>query len=711
MSSLKTYIIVFFLFFVCFSVSGQFGKKEKSLEKVLKYGDYQSIIQFSGDIDPDEISSQFKIFGQVSLEYGSYEKAAIFYEKALLLDKKNIQEKDVTDYYYSLLKCGKENEVINDSLGLSFSGSSKVVRQLIRDAKSRAFYKGLKFPDITAKEMKIKGILPRYGFTFNDYYLYFSYQKGVGTDGELIENNVFSSRVADRSYLGQARFIPTGDIGGEGPVMCKFKDKRRVVTLCKSIKQDADFYTIVPENGKPERIGIRGGDFPAFPFNSEEYACAMPFFDEKTNRLYFSSTMRGGIGGWDIYYATYNGTRWNNPVNLGSEVNSPFDELFPVVCDTLLCFSSDGWEGYGGFDNYVFNDKEDSRTNLIFSNSAGDDYCFQVIDGEKFQGIGIKDKKPTFFTYNQTFHSLLDSVNSAITGEAEKEFPGKVLPETHEMFSTSVEKQKMPSVVLGKSSLLEENQNKTVSERVRVPGEKEIMNRAVSHPIPEKSSDLLITASGQQSQQLGTVYFDINSPVINSEYYSSLDDMVDRVIKEGIKNIVVWGHADKTGTGRYNDYLSFMRALGVVEYMKSRLVSDKGHQFFTIVAGEEYAKGISESDKDDRKVVIREGLRELPYSVIYTYKALPEQSLEEVAAMFNNDVEILKQMNELTSMPENRLLLVGIQGIHLVVSGENLFRISVKYHCSEDALQRLNKKEDRSVYAGEKLFIPLPNVK
>ena len=660
-----------FLSFVSFSVNGQFFKKEKAQDNVLKYGDYRSIIDHYGSVDPNEIASQFKILGEANLEYGDYEKASVFYGKALLLDKKNVQEKDVINYYYSLLKCQKEEDILTDPLGESFSRSSKIVRQLIKNAESREFYKKLRIPDITIKEMDIEGILPRYGLIFNDYYLYFSYQKEPGSEKELFENDVFSFRVAERSYLGKARFIPTGGIGAEGPVICKLKDKQRVVTFSRSLKNDVDFYTIVPENGEPEQIGIRGDEFSSFPFNSREYACAMPFFDEQSGRLYFCSNMRGGMGGWDIYYSVYNGTRWNNPVNMGNVVNSPFDELFPIVCDSLLFFSSDGWEGYGGFDNYVFNDKDDSLINLIFSNKEGDDYCFQIVNGDKFQGIGIKDKTPSFFTYDQTFNGLLDSVKLSINQGSEKE--------------TILEKK--------------ESNETEAQEAYLLP------------VLPEKNADLLITATGKQSKQLGTVFFDTNSPVLKSNYYSQLDNIVQQIIDTGLKNIVVWGHTDRTGTGRYNDYLSFMRASGVVEYMKSRLVADGNQRFFTISAGREYAEGASESEENDRKVVIREGLKKLPYSVIYVYKALPKQSLDDVAKMFNNDVEKIKLMNEITSMPENRLLLVGIQGMHMVKSGENLFRISKIFHCSEESLQRLNKKEDRSVYAGERLFIPLPDVK
>ena len=67
--------------------------------------------------------------------------------------------------------------------------------------------------------------------------------------------------------------------------------------------------------------------------------------------LYFASNMPGGYGGFDIYYCTYRGgNEYSAPVNLGEMINSTGDEITPYYADGLLYYSSDGLPGIGGFD-------------------------------------------------------------------------------------------------------------------------------------------------------------------------------------------------------------------------------------------------------------------------------------------------------------------------------------------------------------------------
>ena len=61
-----------------------------------------------------------------------------------------------------------------------------------------------------------------------------------------------------------------------------------------------------------------------------------PFY--KDGNLYFSSTGLPGLGGYDIFYSTWNGTRWSNPINMGKGYNSPLDDLF-------FSLSPDGYSG------------------------------------------------------------------------------------------------------------------------------------------------------------------------------------------------------------------------------------------------------------------------------------------------------------------------------------------------------------------------------
>jgi len=67
--------------------------------------------------------------------------------------------------------------------------------------------------------------------------------------------------------------------------------------------------------------------------------------------LYFASDMPGGLGGFDLYYATITGDgEFSAPVNLGEAVNTAGDDVTPFYQDGTLYFSSDGLPTIGGFD-------------------------------------------------------------------------------------------------------------------------------------------------------------------------------------------------------------------------------------------------------------------------------------------------------------------------------------------------------------------------
>ncbi|MDE5612242.1 MAG: hypothetical protein K2I90_09540, partial [Odoribacter sp.] len=70
--------------------------------------------------------------------------------------------------------------------------------------------------------------------------------------------------------------------------------------------------------------------------------------------LFFVSDMPGGFGGKDIYVTEVNGAECGDIVNLGEQVNTLFDELFPFVAGNgKMYFASNGHVGLGGLDVFV----------------------------------------------------------------------------------------------------------------------------------------------------------------------------------------------------------------------------------------------------------------------------------------------------------------------------------------------------------------------
>lgn len=124
-----------------------------------------------------------------------------------------------------------------------------------------------------------------------------------------------------------------------------------------------------------------------------------PLPNEDGTALIFSSDMPGGQGGRDLWYTEYDrrSKTWSTPENLGAEINTAGDELFPTYAlNGDLLFSSNGHRGLGGLDIYRAKKTDDPKkfegvTNLGTPlNSDADDYHMTELD-----------RKTGFFTSNR----------------------------------------------------------------------------------------------------------------------------------------------------------------------------------------------------------------------------------------------------------------------------------------------------------------------
>ncbi|HJX70925.1 MAG TPA: hypothetical protein VJ346_03205, partial [Bacteroidales bacterium] len=107
--------------------------------------------------------------------------------------------------------------------------------------------------------------------------------------------------------------------------------------------------------------------------------------------LYFTSDRSGGEGDLDIYYSKLDEKgKWGKPVNMGTRINTIFNEETPFVSydGNWLYFSSEGHEGMGGYDIYRFDlhSTGSEPVNLGYPVNTTDNDLFYFPGNNKYQG-------------------------------------------------------------------------------------------------------------------------------------------------------------------------------------------------------------------------------------------------------------------------------------------------------------------------------------
>lgn len=132
-----------------------------------------------------------------------------------------------------------------------------------------------------------------------------------------------------------------------------------------------------------------------FPYNANvnskaPFSTGHPCFANNGTAIYYTSNRDGGYGGYDLYVSYRTATGWTSPENLGAEINTPGNEMTPFVdANGVLYFSSDWHAGYGGMDlfmttrrTYGWSTVQNMGSQV---NSPADD-MYLVFDADKKEG-------------------------------------------------------------------------------------------------------------------------------------------------------------------------------------------------------------------------------------------------------------------------------------------------------------------------------------
>jgi len=420
-----------------------------------------------------------------------------------------------------------------------------------------------------------------------------------------------------------------------------------------------------------------------FHLNSPDYSVGHGCLNDDGTVMYFSSDMPGGYGGVDLYKIEKGiDGKWGEAINLGDVINTEANEMFPFYEDksNLLFFASNGHIGLGGLDIFYSNDNNgtySSATNVgAPMNTNSDDFSF-IIDDEMKHGYfssnregGKGDDDIYHFNLNFPFETTnvvsgtivseddeaIQNVEVVLLNEkgevvdeiitsADGKYNFKVKPDEKYTVGISKEKYKTLEVPVGNSSIAEEL-NITLEKEDEFSVFSVIKNEATGKPVEGaqvtlkntetnvaedfttdkfgkfskgcenvKVDDLAsyeivikkdgyitktiqvekrFTKNGELNLSEGhnftlvkieagadlgklinvnAIYFDYNKFTIRSDAKIELDKIVTIMNEYPMMEIELGSHTDCRGKKSYNEWLSDERAKASAKYIKSKITN------------------------------------------------------------------------------------------------------------------------------------------
>ena len=299
---------------------------------------------------------------------------------------------------------------------------------------------------------------------------------------------------------------------------------------------------------------------------------AHPSLSADGTTLYFVSDRPGGYGGKDIWMAADKGGGiFDKLENLGSDINTPGDEMFPFIRENGdLYFSSNYHPGIGGLDIFKAVKNEEGKWEVENMrapvNSPGDDFGVGVIKGEVEKGLFSSNRKgsrsddiysfylpPKIFNatgeiFNKETNQKIDGAMIRIIGTDGTNlkmradggrFQLKLKPETEYVFAAF------------RDGFLND---KARTSTIGLEDSKEFRFEFRLSPTDEPI-------------KVDNINYAFGSYEITEESKVALDSVVQLLVLNPTITIELMAHTDHIGSDQFNSELSQKRAQSVVDYL------------------------------------------------------------------------------------------------------------------------------------------------
>lgn len=322
---------------------------------------------------------------------------------------------------------------------------------------------------------------------------------------------------------------------------------------------------------------------PIVLFKDSAVSIAHPTINSTADKLYFVSDAPGGYGGKDLWVAERQGNSWGNVRNLGSDINTPGDEMFPTIRpDGKLYFSSTAHGSYGGLDICVAIPDSINKDHWIVQNIG---YPFN----STYDDFGITfetGKENGFFTSNRPIEKYpkgYDHIYAFTLPESALIVQGNII-------STSGERVEGATLrLIGTDGTNVKSQVKRDGEyKFRLHPNTQYVMLASARGYLNSSTDFQTNADDRQyfqkdfllapiahPSQIDNIFFDLGKWEVAKASEPGLKALAKLLQDNPHVTIELSAHTDCIGDSTFNKELSQKRANSVVNYLINNGISSE----------------------------------------------------------------------------------------------------------------------------------------
>lgn len=605
MMSMKKFLTSFAFMLLCTAGAMAQGKQAEEADAAFKKGFFTEAIElykkaYTTEKKASEKATLIFKVAEVYRTMGDGENAQVWYEKA-----NKAQYPDPITYFY-IGEALKDQGKYADAIAAYNKYKEKNPGDMRADASLASCQQAQAWVDAPTRYKVDPEVLlnaPQYDFSaaFSDKKnsdVVFASSRpastGTETDGILGESftDLYSS---SRDKLGKwsepVRLPPSINTAGhEGSAT--FNSKRNVMYFTRCPHEKKKVYGC--DIWMAKTVGVNYNEPVMLPLRPQQakddtsvVTFGHPTLSPDNRILVFSSNMKGGKGGKDLWMVNLDkdGMPTGQPTNLGSEINTAKNEMFPFWRENGdLYFTSDRPAGMGGMDIYratktgdnAWGNAENMKSPI---NSAADDFSI-IFDGGEDRGFFTSNRPGgkgeddiwRFYVPDLVF-ALQGVVKDKVTGEPLPDAKVEVVGTDGSNFSTLADANGAFNFEEdGKSRYIKENTSYSIraSKENYLVVNDQVTTVGLSESTTFVKEYLLQPAAKDVAIALPEVQFELDKASLTAEGKDSLQVLYQTLIDNPTITIELAAHTDTRGSDKYNLTLSQNRAQSCVNYLISR---------------------------------------------------------------------------------------------------------------------------------------------